>query len=39
MQFTQDELDTLLKNPKSLNLAGADLSKADLSGADLAGRI
>ncbi|MDO9299826.1 MAG: pentapeptide repeat-containing protein, partial [Anaerolineales bacterium] len=37
MQFTQDELSALLKNPKPLNLAGCDLSKADLSGADLSG--
>jgi uncharacterized protein YjbI with pentapeptide repeats len=37
MQFTQDELSALLKNPKPLNLAGCDFSKADLSGADLSG--
>jgi hypothetical protein len=37
MQFTQDELNELIKKPKPLNMAGFDLSKADLSGADLSG--
>jgi len=37
MQFTQEELDELLKSPQTLNLAGADLSKADLSRTNLSG--
>jgi uncharacterized protein YjbI with pentapeptide repeats len=37
MQFTEDELAALIKNPKPLNMAGFDLSKADLSGANLSG--
>jgi uncharacterized protein YjbI with pentapeptide repeats len=37
MQFTQAELDTLLRETRPLDLAGKDLSEADLHEADLRG--